>query len=74
VRFEGSTIYGLEFESLIGRMGIDVAEGGTDSIPDRYLFRSQPTVATKRGDVADTGSGFMEKLTAESQEIPLFLR
>jgi hypothetical protein len=68
------SIYGLQFESLTRRMGIDVAEAGTDSMPDRYLFRSQPTVAAKRGDVTDLGSRFIEKLLGESQEIPLFLR
>lgn len=66
--------YGLQFESVMERMGIDVAEAGTESMPDRYLFRSEPTVTAKRGDVETVGSGFVEKLVGESQEVPLFLR
>jgi len=68
------SIYGLQFESVMKQMGIDVAEAGTESMPDRYLFRSEPTAAAKRGDVEPVGTGFVEKLLGESQEIPLFLR
>jgi len=69
------SIYGLRFESVMKRMGIDVAEAGTESMPYRYLFRSdEPTVAGQRGDVETVRTGFLEKLLEESQEIPLFLR
>jgi transcriptional regulator with XRE-family HTH domain len=68
------SIYGVQFESVMKRMGIDVAEAGTESMPDRYLFRAEPAVAAKRGDGANVGSGFVEKLLGESQGIPLFLR
>ncbi len=68
------SIYSVQFESVMKRMGIDVAEVGTESMPDRYLFRAEPTVAAKRGDVETIGTGFVEKMLRESQGIPLFLR
>ena len=44
------SIYGLQFESVMKQMGIDVADAGTKSMPDRYLFRAesmwQPNAAT----------------------------
>jgi len=66
--------YGLRFESLMKRMGIDVAEAGTESMPDRNLFRVEPIGPAKRGDVPTVGTRFIEKLLGEFQEIPLFLR
>src|SRR5208283_3545310 len=68
------SIFGVQFESVMNRMGIDVAEAGTESMPDRYLARAVPTVAAKRGDVANVAPGFIEKLLGEFLEIPLFLR
>jgi len=67
-------IYGLQFESLMERMGIGVADAGTESMPDRYLFRAEPTVTAKRGDAGIVGTGFLEKVLEECQEIPLSLR
>jgi hypothetical protein len=68
------SIYGMQFESVMKRMGVDVAEVGTESMPDRFLSRGEPTVAAKRGDLETIGAGFVEKLLGESHEIPLFLR
>ena len=68
------SIDGLHFGSVMGRMGIEVAEAGSESIPDRYLSQAQPTVAAKRGDLENVGAGFIEKLLGEFLEIPLFLR
>ena len=68
------SIYGVQFESVMKRMGIDVAEAGTESMPDRYLSRAEPTVAAKRGDLETIRAGFVEKLLGESHEVPLFLR
>jgi transcriptional regulator with XRE-family HTH domain len=68
------SIYSVEFESVMKQMGIDVAQAGTESMPDRYLFHAEPAVAAKRGDVETVGSGFVEKVLAESRGIPLFLR
>ena len=68
------SIYGLQFESVMERMGVELRDAGTESMPDRYLFRAEPMVAATRGRAEIIGSGFIEKLLEESQEIPLFLR
>src|SRR5208337_2074237 len=68
------SIYGLQFESVMKRMRVDVADVGTESMPDRYLFRPEPTVTAKRVDAGSVGTGFLEKVLEEYQEIPLFLR
>ena len=68
------SIYGLQLESIMKRMGIDVAQAGTESMPDHYLSRAEPTVAAKRGDLETLGEGFIQKLVGQCQEIPLFLR
>jgi len=68
------SIYGLGFESVLKGMGIDVAKAGTESMPDHYLIRAEPTVTAKRGDVETVGTGFLERLLEECQETPLFLR
>jgi transcriptional regulator with XRE-family HTH domain len=68
------SIYGLQFESVMKRMGIDVAEAGREAMPDRYVFRAEPSVAAKRNHAEIIGTGFLEKLLKESQVIPLFLR
>jgi transcriptional regulator with XRE-family HTH domain len=68
------SIYGVQFESVMKRMEIDVAEAGTESMPDRFLSRAEPTAAAKRGDLETVGAGFIEKLLGEFLEIPLYLR
>ena len=68
------SIYGLQFESVMKRMGVDVADAGTESMPQRYFFSAEPIVAAKRGDLETVGTGFLEKLLGQCQEIPLFLR
>jgi len=68
------SIYGLQFESVLERMGIDVAEAGTESMSDRYLLRAAPTVAAKNAGAEIVRTGFLEKLLVDCQEIPLFLR
>jgi transcriptional regulator with XRE-family HTH domain len=68
------SIYGLQFESVMERMGVDVADAGTESMPDRCLLRAEPTVTARRVDSGLVGTGFLEKLLEELQEIPLFLR
>ena len=68
------SIYGLQFESVLKRMGVDVTDAGTESMPDRYLFRAEPTLSVKRADAEVVGTGFLEKLLEECQVIPLFLR
>jgi transcriptional regulator with XRE-family HTH domain len=68
------SIYGLQFESVTKRMGIDVAEAGAEAMPDRYLFRAEPNLPAKRTDAEIVGTGFLEKLLEKCQEIPFFLR
>jgi hypothetical protein len=55
-------------------MGIDTAGAGTESMLDDYLARAVPTVAAKRGEVANVAPGLVEKLLGGSPEVPFFLR
>jgi len=55
-------------------MGVDLDDAGAESMPDRYLFRAEPTVAVTRGRAEIIGSGFLEKVLEDCQEVPLFLR
>ena len=68
------SIYSLQLASVMKRIGIDVAEAGTESMPDRYLLRAEPAVAAKRSDGEIIGPGFLEMLLQESHPIPFFLR
>jgi hypothetical protein len=68
------SIYGLSFESVMGTIGVELANSGTEAIPDRYLFREAPRFPVKRRDDVG-GTGFLEKLLVDCQnEIPFFLR
>src|SRR4029077_2079527 len=68
------SVYGLQFESVMRRIGVDLTDAAAESMPDRYLSRSEPPVAVKSaaGDVVRTG--FLEKLLEECRDIPFFLR
>ena len=68
------SIYGLQFESVMKRMRIDVSEAGTESIPDHYVLRAGSTLAVKSADPELVGTGFLKKLLDECQVFPLFLR
>jgi transcriptional regulator with XRE-family HTH domain len=68
------SIYGLQFGSVMKRMGIDLADAGTESMPDCHLFRVEPTVTAKQVNAGILGTGLLEKVREECQEIPLFLR
>ncbi len=68
------SVYGLEFESVMRRIGVDLADAGTESMPDRYLSRSEPPVAVKNATGEVARAGFIEKLLEECQDIPFFLR
>jgi len=68
------SIYGLQFESVTKRIGVNVADCGTESMPERYLSRTEPPVAAKSADADIVPAGFLGKLLEECQEIPLFLR
>ena len=68
------SVYGLQFRSVMERIGVDLTDAGTESMPDPYLSSAGPPVAAKdaAGSVAHTG--FLEVLLAECQDIPFFLR
>jgi transcriptional regulator with XRE-family HTH domain len=68
------SIYALPFDSAMKRLGIDVAEAGTESMPDGFLSRAEPAVAPKRRDLESVGRGLVEKLLEELRDVPLFLR
>lgn len=68
------SIYGLEFESVIKRMGVDLADAGTESMTDGYVSRAETPVAGKNGDPGILHAGFLERLLEERQEVPFFLR
>jgi transcriptional regulator with XRE-family HTH domain len=68
------SIYGLSFESVMGSIGVEPADSGTEVIPDRYLYRVEPRFAVKRGNEV-VRAGFLEKLLALFEnEVPFFLR
>jgi hypothetical protein len=67
-------VYGLQFESVMRRIGVDTTTAGTESMPDRCLSRVEPAVGAKSGATAASRTGFLEKLMGEFQEIPVFLR
>jgi hypothetical protein len=67
--------YGLQFESLMKGMGIDIAQSGAAAMPDRYVVRREPTVRARRGDENSLTAGFLEDLLKICEnEVPFFLR
>jgi len=68
------SIYGLQFESVMKRIGVEVADVGTESMPERYLSRSEPPVTAKSADADIVPTAFLGKLLEECREIPFFLR
>jgi transcriptional regulator with XRE-family HTH domain len=68
------SIYGLRFESALRRLGIDLRDGGTESMPDRCLLRAEASAAPRNFD-GIFRNGFLERLLNECQnEVPFFLR
>lgn len=68
------SVYGLQFEAMMRRIGVDFADAGTESMPDRYLSRTGSAVEAKDADATTVSTGFLEKLLGQCQEIPFFLR
>ena len=68
------SIYGLQLESAMKPMRVDVADAGKEAMPDRYLSRAEAAVENKSTDADVVRSGFLEMLLGECQEVPLFLR
>jgi transcriptional regulator with XRE-family HTH domain len=68
------SIYGVTLDSVMKGIGVDLADSGTQSILDRYLFRTEPTGSAKSADKG-VRSGFLERLLDDCQkEVPFFLR
>jgi transcriptional regulator with XRE-family HTH domain len=68
------SIYSLQFESVLKEMRVDIGDAGTESMPDRYLFRPEAMVVAKNADTGVVGKGLVEKLLEECEEVPFFLR
>jgi hypothetical protein len=69
------SLYGLQFQSLLKRLGIAIDDAGTQSIPDRYLSRPAPiAVGESVADDETIATGFLGQLLQEFQEIPFPLR
>ena len=68
------SVYGLQFESVMRRIGVDTADAGAESMPDHYLSRAEPAVTTKSADTDTARTGFVDQLLEDCQEIPFFLR
>ena len=67
-------IYGLRLEAVMRAMRFDTAESGTESMPDRFVFRGQESAAAPKR-IADTPAGFFESLLEDCEnEVPFFLR
>lgn len=68
------SVYGLQLESVMKAIRVNAGEAGTESMPDRYLSRTQLSAADKSADADIMRSGLLETLLEECQEAPLFLR
>lgn len=68
------SVYGLQFESVMRRIGVDTAEAGMKSMPDRYLSRTGSWATAKNSDDRNIHGRFLQKVVEECQEIPFFLR
>lgn len=68
------SIYGLQFESVMRRIGVDLADAGAESMPDRYLSRAEPPVAVNNAGAGIVSTGFLHRLQEEWQEVPFFLQ
>lgn len=68
------SVYGLQFESVMKGIGIDTAEAGMKSMPDRYLCRTSSGATATNADDGNIHSQFLRKVMEECQEVPFFLR
>jgi transcriptional regulator with XRE-family HTH domain len=68
------SVYGLQYESVMRRIGVDTAKAGTESMPDHYLSRARSVAAAKNADAGNIATGFLERLVKQCEEIPFFLR
>ena len=68
------SVYGLQYESVMRRIGVDTAKAGTESMPDGYLSRASSVATANSADARNNATGFLERLVKQCEEIPLFLR
>jgi hypothetical protein len=69
------SIYGLQFESVMKGMGVDIAESDTEPMSDPFVFRPESTLRVRGIDENGRRTDFLEKLLNDRQnEVPFFLR
>ena len=69
------SIYGLQYEAVMRRLGVDTKAAGTESMPDRYLSRASSAVAAERTRPQVTSAqDFLRNSWQQCEEIPFFLR
>lgn len=68
------SIYGMQFESVLRRIGVELGDARAEPIPDRYLSRGAPPVAVKMAAENVVHTGFLGKMLEECRDIPFFLR
>jgi len=67
------SVYGLHFEAVMKAMSLDLRQSGPELMPDRYLFRTEPSA--QGVELREGHGGFLERLLNDCQnEVPLFLR
>ena len=70
------SVYGLQFQTFLGAIGIKPEEAGGQAMPDRLvlrLFAPGPFDHAEK-DATPGADGFLRELLAKCEEIPLFLR
>jgi hypothetical protein len=69
------SVYGLQFESVMSGMGVDIFHSGTEPMPEQYVFRRVPLPTPGHSDASGRTAGFLEELLNDCRnEIPFFLR
>lgn len=68
------SIYGLQLDKVLKRIGISITDGGREAMPDRFTS-SNPGSSERRTEVNADTRGFFEGLLEMGQnEVPFFLR
>jgi transcriptional regulator with XRE-family HTH domain len=68
------SVYGLQYECVMRRIGVETDKAGTETMPDRYLSRSSSVAVANNADAGNNATGFFGRLLKQCEEIPLFLR
>ena len=69
-------VYSLRLDSMLEALGLSPQEAGTDSIPDRFVNRASPEEidSAPLGAHESGRNGFLDRLLAQVEEVPFFLR